>query len=131
MDYGDNGYPEDAIVMASQAGLRRRAGVSAQELRESAALLLARAEHLDARPAEPEMGLAVFDKQFQPRGRVYRWAAVRSGEHWWLTGQTMPVSGSRVGLSWDGVLDVVYARAYSVVSYTVPNLVEMSVSLQP
>lgn len=75
-------------------------------LRDRAFALLDAAEAMEKRPAEPEGGeLAVvcFEKSFgKSDGPTYKYAAIRSGDLWYVTGNRV-----REGLPWDGLMDFV------------------------
>lgn len=92
-------------------------------LRREADRLMREADALDRRMEEPAKGrvnsIVMFEKQFEKGGAVYRYAAVRSGEHWWITG------ADRRPLSWDELLDFMYDRAERLRIYVAVSLLKV------
>ena len=77
--------------MTNAADIRRRlAHIEADEaemlVRKEA--LLAQLERIDRRPHEPEKGSVItFTVQYEATGPVYKYAAIRFGNQWALTGE--------------------------------------------
>ena len=98
--------------MTDAAGIRRELHIIERdeaEIIRRKEKLLADLERIDRRPHEPEVGsVVVFTVQYDPYGTVYKYAALRFGSFWSVTGTL----GSK-HYSWSRLLDLV-EQDYSV-----------------